>query len=110
MQGLAFGRRAFFVGRALLGLLAAGTTAQGAVLVSDNFNTVASGASLSGRTPATTLNGAQWIAPATNLKGNGTGGLNADVGINGGAGLDLGTGFFANNPGVYDLSVDLTEP
>jgi hypothetical protein len=110
MHGLAFGRRAFCIGGSLLGLLAAGTTAHGAVLISDNFNDVASGATLSGRTPATTVNAAKWIAPTNNLKGNGTGGLNGDLTVSNGAGIDLGTNFFANTPGVYDLSVDLTQP
>jgi hypothetical protein len=85
-------------------------TAQGAVLLSDNFNDVTSGANLNTRTPATTLNGAKWIAPTTNLKGNGSGGLSADLTLNGAAGIDLGTNFFANNPGVYDLSLDITQP
>lgn len=110
MHGLALGWRSFCVGGSLLGLLAVGTAANGAVLVSDNFNSVASGGNLNGRTPATTLNAASWIAPTNNLKGNGSGGLNGDLTVSNGAGIDLGSNFFANTPGVYDLSVDLTQP
>jgi len=92
----------------LLGAVAG--SAGAATLVSDNFNDVASGAGLSGRTPQTTVNGAKWGATTVTFLGNGSGGLSADVSQNKTAYLDLGANFFANNPGVYDLSLDMSLP
>lgn len=100
----------FSLAAAAVAALAVAGQAGAAVLIADNFDDVASGASLAGRVPASTLNGAAWIAPATNLTGNGTGGLSANSANGNTAGLNLGAGFFTANPGVYELSVDITQP
>lgn len=85
-------------------------SAGAATLISDNFNDLASGGSLNGRTPQTTMNGAKWTATTVDFLGNGSGGLAVDVSQSKAAILDLGSNFFANNPGVYDLSLDVTVP
>jgi hypothetical protein len=94
----------------LVVLGAAAGSAGAATLISDNFNDVASGGSLNGRTPQTTLNGAKWTASTVDFLGNGGGGLAVDVSQSKSANLDLGANFFANNPGVYDLSAEITVP
>jgi hypothetical protein len=110
MPGTKFGRRELFVGASLLGLFGAGMTAQGATLVSDNFDNLASGANINGRTPTTTLNGATWITGTSTFLGNGSGGLSADSTKTQSAYVDIGTGYLSSNPGVYDLSLDITNP
>jgi hypothetical protein len=80
------------------------------VLVSDNFNDVTSGSNINGRTPAITVNGAKWVASTANFQGNGSGGLNADSRITRSAFVDLGANYLTANPGVYELSLDITQP
>jgi hypothetical protein len=110
MHEIRFGRRGFRVGAALLGLLGSGLAAHGAVLISDNFDSVASGANLNGRTPGTTVNGAKWAAATNDFLGNGAGGLNADSRLTRSAFVDLGANYLSTNPGLYELSVDITQP
>jgi hypothetical protein len=110
MHGMVFGRRGSCVGGVLLGLLGAGTAAHGAVLVSDNFDSVAGGASINGRAPSTTVNGAKWVASTVDLLGNGAGGLGGDSTKTSSAFVDLGASYLSTNPGLYELSVDITQP
>jgi len=109
MHGLVFGRRGSCLG-VVLGLLGAGTAARGAVLISDNFDNVASGGNINGRTPTATLNGATWATGTGTFLGNGGGGLSADSTKTQSAYVDIGAGYLSNNPGVYDLSLDITNP
>jgi hypothetical protein len=52
----------------------------------------------------------KWVASTVSFLGDGTGRLNVDATQMKSASIDLGAGFFANNPGVYDLSLDITQP
>jgi hypothetical protein len=111
MRGMSLGKvgvRGRVASVVLLG--AAAGSAGAATLISDNFNDLANGASLQGRTPQTTVSGATWGATTVDFLGNGSGGLAADVSQNKSVYIDLGSNFFANNPGVYDLSVDMNLP
>src|SRR5258706_12383157 len=77
--------------------------------MSATFDTVASAASLSACTPP--VNTARpCVATAASLTGNGAGGLNADTLQARSASIDLGAGYLSSNPGVYDISADLTQP
>jgi hypothetical protein len=109
MHGLDFGRRGSCLGGVLLGLLGAGTAAHGAVLVSDNFDSVATGSNINGRTPNTTVNGAKWVASTADFFGNGAGGLNADSRLTRSGFVDVGS-YLSSNPGLYELSLDINQP
>ena len=111
MRRMSFGKggvRGRLASVVMMGAMAG--SAGAATLISDNFNDIASGGNLNGRTPQTTVNGAKWGATTVDFLGNGGGGLAADVSQSKAAFIDLGSNFFANNPGVYDLSMDLTVP
>lgn len=86
-----------------LGLSHASTT----VLISDTFTTATEG-SLAGRTPDQTFGGKAWLAPAgTSLSLSGTGHINSDYSSSW-AGFDLGIGYITSNPGIYELSVTIS--
>jgi hypothetical protein len=91
-------------------LLAYVVPSQAAVttLIEDTF-TGFSGA-IGGRTPDTTFNDLKWITSAGSLvfNGNGNGGLDVSHAYSRTASFDLGTGYFAANPGIYELSVSIT--
>lgn len=79
--------------------------AQAATLISDSFTGIADGTALTGRTPAEAANPLWvWSAPTGTFLSNGAGGILANVGSNRTAGITLGSGYFANNPGIYTLS------
>jgi hypothetical protein len=86
-----------------------------ALLVADNFDTVASGANINGRVPPTN-NGRAWAAATTatatttTLLGNGAGGLSGDSAGASNALIDLGAGYLSANKGVYSISTDITQP
>lgn len=82
------------------------SSADAATLISDSFTGIATGTDLAGRNPEVRANsGWVWSAPtADSFDSNGNGGIIAKVGSNLSAGVDLGAGYFANNPGVYTLS------
>ena len=85
--------------------------AHAAILFSDNFDTVSSGASINGRTPdVNNVNANKWVAPTSNFLSNGSGGLNAIPSDARTASLDLGAGYLAANPGIYTLSLSITQP
>jgi hypothetical protein len=94
---------------AALTLVGWSAPSRAAVLISDTFDTVANGANLNGRTPPVN-NGKPWVATTATLTGNGAGGLNADTLQARSASIDLGAGYLSSNPGVYDISADLTQP
>jgi len=73
------------------------------VLVSDDFSGTGG---LNGQTPDTTVNSAAWNANAV-YQTNGT--LSSNSGNTSGfsAYLNLGEDYFADHPGIYDLSVDV---
>lgn len=81
------------------------------VLISDNFNRLADGDLLNGQLPDVNfLNSNIWVGETTNYLGNGTGGLSISSADSGSISLDLGAGFVASNPGIYELSLDITQP
>lgn len=83
----------------------------GATLIFDNFDSVANGASINGRAPTVnTINASTWVAPGANIIGNGSGGLSGDTTTASSAALDLGSNYLSANPGVYQLSANLTQP
>ena len=95
--------------------LAVSSFSQAAVLISDNFDGVATGDNLESRVPSfvdPSLSGAVWDATTANFFGNGDGGLVATAGpsVNRAAGIDLGSAtFFTDNPGIYELSVTIQQ-
>jgi hypothetical protein len=94
---------------ALFALVGSSTRASAATIISDNFDNLASGANLNGRTP-TVSNGKPWVSTTATLLGNGAGGLNADTLQSKSGSIDLGAGYLSSNPGIYDISADLTQP
>jgi hypothetical protein len=94
---------------AILTLAGWGAPARADVLISDTFDTLASGANLNGRTPPIN-NGKAWVATTATFTGNGAGGLNADTLQNKSASIDLGAGYLSSTPGIYAISADLTLP
>ncbi|RYD37237.1 MAG: PEP-CTERM sorting domain-containing protein [Verrucomicrobiaceae bacterium] len=92
--------------------LALSGAASCAVLISDSFGDLASGAGLNGRAPETSTAGGNWIAPntGTSLQGNGTGGVILDYTAGNSAGFDLGASYITNNPGIYELRLTVTHP
>ncbi len=93
---------------ALLPLAGWGEPARAATLISDTFDTFASGANLNGRTPPIN-NGHAWVATTATFTGNGAGGLNANPLQAKSASIDLG-GDLTNIPGIYSISADFTQP
>jgi hypothetical protein len=92
-------------------LVATGIPIQGAILFSDNFDNVASGANIDARVPAqTSFNGAAWVAITSNFLGDNAGGLSAASAANNFASLDLGANYLVENPGVYQVALDITQP
>jgi hypothetical protein len=77
-------------------------------VIFDNFDDVGAGVGLGGRM-ATISNGNSWVGPTTNFQGNVTGGLSAKTTAASTASIDLGANYLASNPGIYDLSLDMTE-
>lgn len=102
--------RSSLVVATLIGALLCANHAGAAILFSDNFDDVVSGASLAGRTPVASFNGATWVGPATNLTGDGSGGILGDASGGSTAALNLGAGYLTDNPGIYEISVDITMP
>jgi hypothetical protein len=91
------------------------SAARAATLVSDNFNDLALDAGLNGRAPngstfTNSINSSGWVTNSTLFKGNGAGGLTATTSAARFFSIDLGASYFVNNPGIYELSVDLTAP
>ncbi len=87
------------------------TSAKAVVLISETFTTLASGANLNGRTPdGASVVGGNWIAPTGSFVGNGAGGLTTTYSAGRTMGFDLGAGYLSNNPGIYELSVTITNP
>jgi hypothetical protein len=77
-------------------------------LISDSFDT---NGVLNGSAPGTTINGATWSArTANNVPTKIDGALSLPTAITQTAAISLGSDYFAANPGVYTLSVDLTLP
>lgn len=77
-------------------------------LISDTFSTAGT---LNGTTPDTTVAGAKWTAltGASAATSNGTS-LSMTTSTTQTNVLDLGAGYFASNPGIYTLSMDVTLP
>jgi hypothetical protein len=87
-----------------------GGAARGDTIIFDNFDNAGTG-DLNNRVP-TVSNGNAWHAPtmpSTNLKGNGSGGVSAITTVSNTASIKLGTGYLSSHPGVYDLSLDMTQ-
>jgi hypothetical protein len=91
-----------------LALSAAAAGAQ-TTLISDSFSFTGE---LNGHTPDTTVGGVSWVAPSTNLNAsypNANGStLSVANALTQTDTLNLGAGYFASNPGVYTLSMDLS--
>lgn len=85
------------------------SAARGATLYADNFDDVALNTSINGRVPQTS-SGAVWVAPSDSFRGNGAGGLSADTSITRSASINVGNGYLAAFPGVYEISAALTQP
>jgi hypothetical protein len=109
MKGTVLGLRGL-AAASVVGFVAWGASAGAASLIVDDFNSVAAGANINGRTPTTDFNGAKWVASTSNFIGNGSGGLTANSGLTRSAFLDLGADYLAANRGVYQLSLDITQP
>ena len=92
------------------------THAGAAILITDDFNNLASGANLQTRTPdgvnfVNNINGNGWSTNTSLMTGNGSGGLNALDSATRNALIDLGSSnYFTTNPGVYTLSATLRTP
>lgn len=102
------------VGLPLCGLLLA-SHAGAVVLISDNFNNLASGGTLQTRTPDGTsfinnVNSNGWSTNSIVFSGNGSGGLSVNNFASRNVLIDLGAGYFTTNPGVYTLTVTMTTP
>jgi hypothetical protein len=89
-------------------------SAPAAILLSDDFNTVVSGANINGRTPnVNNVNSNNWVASTATFLGNGSGGLSATATSTTpgrSASIDLGADYLANNPGIYEMSLTITQP
>jgi hypothetical protein len=96
-------------------IFAAALPSQAVTLISDSFDSLASGTVLNGRTPDVSLSGGNWISGTTStLTGTGanTGSndLAASFSTTNSASIDLGSGYFITNPGIYDISITMTLP
>jgi hypothetical protein len=106
--------RSHLVALGLAAMLTAGY-ARATVLIQDNFNSLSSGTSLNGTSPSiNNVNSNKWAAStsdASSFVGNGSGALNVntnDAAVS--ASISLGASYFTANPGIYNLSLDVTEP
>lgn len=83
------------------------------VVIQDNFDTLIEDATINGRTLSTnTVNSNNWAGPTATdaMYGDGSGGLELNTVLNRSSFLSMGTGYFAANPGVYQLSLTITHP
>jgi hypothetical protein len=87
------------------------SAARADTILYDHFDNVGSGGSLNGRL-AIVSNGNQWVGQTVAFTGNGTGGVaaNTAAGYDRTVSIDLGSDYLTNNPGVYDLSLNMTQP
>jgi hypothetical protein len=85
-----------------------GGAARADTIIFDNFNDVPNMSPIGGRTP-TVDNGHTWVAPMSTFVGNNLGGLSANTKTATTASIDLGMNFLSSNPGLYDLSLDMTQ-
>jgi hypothetical protein len=105
-------RRCLFT--VVLGIALHAVPVHAAILLSDNFDNVTNGGNINGRTPTVnTVNSNNWVASTATFLGNGSGGLSATAveatpGRN--ASIDLGANYFANNPGIYEMSLTINQP
>ncbi len=92
--------------------LIATAASPGATLIFDSFDNIATGATINGTTPETSLAGGDWNASTFMFRGNGNQGLTVTypADTNRGAGINLGAGYLSSNPGVYQLSMDINHP
>ncbi|MGE9268634.1 MAG: hypothetical protein ACQKBY_11095 [Verrucomicrobiales bacterium] len=100
---------------AVLGSFCYASVSQAAILVSDNFDNVASGAGINGRSEdgvnfINEVNDNSWVTNTTQIRGDGAGGLLANPQYARNILLDMGAGYFVSNPGVYQISMDVTTP
>ena len=88
-----------------------GVAAKADTIVYDHFDNLGSGSSLNGRL-AIVSNGNQWVGQTVAFTGNGAGGVSANTaaGYDRTVSIDLGSDYLTNNPGVYNLSLDMTQP
>jgi len=86
-----------------------GGAARGDTLIFDNFDNVGTGSSINGRLAPVNNNNA-WLSSTVSFLGNGSGGLSADTSQAKTASIDLGSSFLSTHPGIYDLSLDITQP
>lgn len=87
--------------------------AHGTIIIHDNFDNLARDSALLGRVPTTvhpSLSSAIWNAPNNALLGDGNGGLYLTYANTRSASIDLGAGYFSNNPGIYELSYTVSTP
>lgn len=82
-----------------------------ATIIDENFNNLGNSAYLASTIPAGVL-GMAWQGPTTgiNMVGNGSGGLTTIDGSNASAAIDLGDNYLTSNPGVYTLTLTITQP
>lgn len=89
-------------------------SAPAALLLSDDFNTVSSGVNINGRAPnVNNVNSNNWVASTATFLGNGSGGLSATATSSTpgrSASIDLGVDYLASNPGIYEMSLTITQP
>jgi len=85
--------------------------APAAIIIADSFNGLPAGTNINGRTPDVNLiNSNNWVAATSTFLANGTGALSADTTNARTAALDLGAGYLAAIPGIYELSLTITQP
>jgi len=89
-----------------------GCQIQAAVLISDNFDTVATSADINGRAPVVnTINGNAWSATTSSILGSGSGTLIGNPAtLSHSASIDLGADYLTDNPGLYSLSSQFSFP
>lgn len=92
--------------------LSALASSHAATLISDSFGGMADGEGLPGRTPEISNAGGAWSGSTANLLSNGSGALEVGYVTDQPrtAAINLGSGYFASNPGTYELSMDVSHP
>lgn len=88
-------------------MMACAPLAEAVTLIQDSFDTLSLDENLNGRTPDVSLAGGTWLTNSINLRGDGDGGVKAFYNFSRSISIDLGSGYFTTNPGIYQLSMSL---
>lgn len=89
------------------GFLCSSIVSKATTIIHDSFDSVPAGEGLAGRNPDINLTGGSWRTNSFLFAGNNNGGLDVSFTNSRNAFFELEERYFANNPGLYQLSISI---